>query len=289
MFETLLILITTALSCSLLGVFLILRKLYMLTDAISHTVLLGIVLGFFITHDLSSPFLIIGASLMGIFTVFMIETIGKKKLSKYDDAIGMVFPFLFSLAVILISRYFRNVHLDTDVVLLGELLFSSIVKINILGFPIAKSLVEAISILFLVILFIGLFYKGLKISTFDPDFAKLVGIPTGLIFYMLMALTSLTAVISFNSLGAILVISCFIGPAACALLLSDSLLKALFLSALISIISPSLAFFLAMRLNVSISGMVSFFNLLLYFVLLLIKKYINLSKVKRMNYGKATN
>ncbi|WP_276862466.1 metal ABC transporter permease [Anaerococcus tetradius] len=289
MFETLLILITTALSCSLLGVFLILRKLSMLTDAISHTVLLGIVLGFFITHDLSSPFLIIGASLMGIFTVFMIETIGKKKLSKYDDAIGMVFPFLFSLAVILISRYFRNVHLDTDVVLLGELLFSSIVKINILGFPIAKSLVEAISILFLVILFIGLFYKGLKISTFDPDFAKLVGIPTGLIFYMLMALTSLTAVISFNSLGAILVISCFIGPAACALLLSDSLLKALFLSALISIISPSLAFFLAMRLNVSISGMVSFFNLLLYFVLLLIKKYINLSKEKRMNYGKATN
>ena len=289
MFETLLILITTALSCSLLGVFLILRKLSMLTDAISHTVLLGIVLGFFITHDLSSPFLIIGASLMGIFTVFMIETIGKKKLSKYDDAIGMVFPFLFSLAVILISRYFRNVHLDTDVVLLGELLFSSIVKINILGFPIAKSLVEAISILFLVILFIGLFYKGLKISTFDPDFAKLVGIPTGLIFYMLMALTSLTAVISFNSLGAILVISCFIGPAACALLLSDSLLKALFLSALISIISPSLAFFLAMRLNVSISGMVSFFNLLLYFVLLLIKKYNNLSKVKRMNYGKATN
>ena len=289
MFETLLILITTALSCSLLGVFLILRKLSMLTDAISHAVLLGIVLGFFITHDLSSPFLIIGASLMGIFTVFMIETIGKKKLSKYDDAIGMVFPFLFSLAVILISRYFRNVHLDTDVVLLGELLFSSIVKINILGFPIAKSLVEAISILFLVILFIGLFYKGLKISTFDPDFAKLVGIPTGLIFYMLMALTSLTAVISFNSLGAILVISCFIGPAACALLLSDSLLKALFLSALISIISPSLAFFLAMRLNVSISGMVSFFNLLLYFVLLLIKKYINLSKVKRMNYGKATN
>lgn len=289
MFETLLILITTALSCSLLGVFLILRKLSMLTDAISHTVLLGIVLGFFITHDLSSPFLIIGASLMGIFTVFMIETIGKKKLSKYDDAIGMVFPFLFSLAVILISRYFRNVHLDTDVVLLGELLFSSIVKINILGFPIAKSLVEAITILFLVILFIGLFYKGLKISTFDPDFAKLVGIPTGLIFYMLMALTSLTAVISFNSLGAILVISCFIGPAACALLLSDSLLKALFLSALISIISPSLAFFLAMRLNVSISGMVSFFNLLLYFVLLLIKKYINLSKVKRMNYGKATN
>lgn len=289
MFETLLILITTALSCSLLGVFLILRKLSMLTDAISHTVLLGIVLGFFITHDLSSPFLIIGASLMGIFTVFMIETIGKKKLSKYDDAIGMVFPFLFSLAVILISRYFRNVHLDTDVVLLGELLFSSIVKINILGFPIAKSLVEAITILFLVILFIGLFYKGLKISTFDPDFAKLVGIPTGLIFYMLMALTSLTAVISFNSLGAILVISCFIGPAACALLLSDSLLKALFLSAVISIISPSLAFFLAMRLNVSISGMVSFFNLFIYFVLLLIKKYINLSKVKRMNYGKATN
>ncbi|WP_276863801.1 metal ABC transporter permease [Anaerococcus tetradius] len=289
MFETLLILITTALSCSLLGVFLILRKLSMLTDAISHTVLLGIVLGFFITHDLSSPFLIIGASLMGIFTVFMIETIGKKKLSKYDDAIGMVFPFLFSLAVILISRYFRNVHLDTDVVLLGELLFSSIVKINILGFPIAKSLVEAITILFLVILFIGLFYKGLKISTFDPDFAKLVGIPTGLIFYMLMALTSLTAVISFNSLGAILVISCFIGPAACALLLSDSLLKALFLSAVISIIIPSLAFFLAMRLNVSISGMVSFFNLFIYFVLLLIKKYINLSKVKRMNYGKATN
>lgn len=289
MIETLLILIVTALSCSLLGVFLILRKLSMLTDAISHSVLLGIVLGFFITGDLSSPLLIVGASLMGVFTVFLVETIGKSKLSKYDDAIGMVFPFLFSLAVILISKYFRNVHLDTDVVLLGELLFSSLAKVNILGFHLAKSLVEGLIILALVLVFIGIFYKGLKISTFDPNFAKVVGLPTGIIFYMLMVLTSLTAVVSFNSLGAILVISCFIGPAAIALLISRSLLNALVLSALIASINSSLAFFLGMYLNVSISGMVSFFNLFLYFVILLIKKYIVTSKRKGINYGKTTH
>ena len=103
MTNSLIVLILTAISCSLLGVFLVLRNLSMLTDAISHTVLLGIVLAFFIVQDLDSPVLIVGASLMGLLTVYLIETIGSKGISKYDDAIGMVFPVLFALAVIPVS------------------------------------------------------------------------------------------------------------------------------------------------------------------------------------------
>ncbi len=128
--NSLIILILTAISCTLLGVFLLLRNLSMLTDAISHTVLLGIVLAYFIVKDLDSPLLILGASMMGIITVYLIETIGNSKFAKYDDAIGIVFPILFSLAVVLISKFFRNAHLDIDIVLMGEVLFSSLDKFD---------------------------------------------------------------------------------------------------------------------------------------------------------------
>ena len=256
MTSSLIVLILTAISCSLLGVFLILRKISMLTDAISHTVLLGIVLTFFLVPDLSSPLLIVGAAAMGLLTVLLVETIGKKGISKYDDAIGMVFPILFSIAIILISKFFRNVHLDTDMVLLGEVL------------------------LFVILVFILSQYRKLKISTFDPEFAYLIGISTTAIFYCLMTLTSLSAVVSFNSVGAILVVSFFIGPSAEALLFTNTLKQTLIFASLIASINSIIGFFLAIKLNVSIAGFVASVNMVAYLVLLLIKKYTRLKKVE---------
>lgn len=283
MTDALIVLILTSISCSLLGIFLILRKLSMMTDAISHSVLLGIVLAFFLVRDLDSPLLIIGASLMGLVTVFLIESIGKLKLAKLDDATAIVYPLLFSIAVILISKFFRNVHLDTDIVMMGEVIFSSMIRTQIFGIEVSKSILEAALSLICVIAFIGIFYRKLKIGSFDEEFASLVGISTGLIFYSLMTITSFVAVTSFNNVGAIIVISFFIGPAAIALLFARSLREAFLLATLASVINPSLGFFLAIRLNVSITGMIATINMASYLALIIIKKYI-LDRSK--NYGK---
>ncbi|WP_311538255.1 metal ABC transporter permease [uncultured Anaerococcus sp.] len=283
MTDALIVLILTSISCSLLGIFLILRKLSMMTDAISHSVLLGIVLAFFLVRDLDSPLLIIGASLMGLVTVFLIESIGKLKLAKLDDATAIVYPLLFSIAVILISKFFRNVHLDTDIVMMGEVIFSSMIRTQIFGIEMSKSILEAALSLICVIAFIGIFYRKLKIGSFDEEFASLVGISTGLIFYSLMTITSFVAVTSFNNVGAIIVISFFIGPAAIALLFARSLREAFLLATLASVINPSLGFFLAIRLNVSITGMIATINMASYLALIIIKKYI---LDRSINYGK---
>ena len=119
-----LIAILIAVACSLLGVFLVLRSMSMLTDAISHTILLGIVLSFFITHKLDSPLLIIGATLVGLLTVYLVELITDTNLVKEDAAIGIVLSVLFSIAVVLISKYTANIHLDIDTILLGEIAFA---------------------------------------------------------------------------------------------------------------------------------------------------------------------
>ena len=120
--EIALIAAVVAAACALPGAFLVLRRLALLSDAIGHTVLLGIVLGFLWTRDLHSPYLFIGAVLTGVLTVSLVEVLHRTGLVKEDAAIGLVFPALFSLGVILIANYGRGgAHLDTDAVLLGEL------------------------------------------------------------------------------------------------------------------------------------------------------------------------
>ena len=113
-----LIAICVASSCSILGTFLVLKSMAMISDAITHTILLGIVVAFFMVHDLSSPLLIVGAGIVGVLTVYLIELLNSTRLMKEDSAIGVVFPLLFSIAVILISKYASNIHLDVDAVLL---------------------------------------------------------------------------------------------------------------------------------------------------------------------------
>ena len=113
-----------AVACAIPGVFLVLRKMALITDAISHAILPGIVVGFFIAQDVSSPILIIFAALTGVLTVMLVSFIQKTGLVKEDTAIGLVFPALFSLGVILIAQYANDVHLDVDSVLLGELAYA---------------------------------------------------------------------------------------------------------------------------------------------------------------------
>ena len=180
MIISLYVLILTSISCSLLGVFLILRKISMLTDAISHTVLLGIVIAYFFVRDLSSPFLILGAASTGLLTVILVELLGKSKLAKYEDAIGIIFPVLFSIAVILISRYFSSVHLDIDIVLLGEVVFASLIKTTVFGIEVHKAILHGAIMLFIILTFIIVFYKELKLLHLNQNMLRYLGYQQGL-------------------------------------------------------------------------------------------------------------
>jgi manganese/zinc/iron transport system permease protein len=253
--EIILIAIVTAGACAIPGVFLVLRRTAMLSDAISHTVLLGIVIGFFITEDLSSPWLVIGAAAVGLATVSLITLVERTRLVKTDAAIGLVFPAMFSLAVILISRYAGDVHLDTDAVLVGELAFAPFDRFMPWGIDIGpRGLYLMGGILLLNLLFIVVFYKELKLSTFDPALAAALGFAPMLLHYALMGLVSLTVVGAFDIVGSVLVVALMVAPAASAYLLTDRLPRMLALSVTFGAGSALLGYIVAHELDASIAG-----------------------------------
>ncbi|MFV9507561.1 MAG: metal ABC transporter permease [Oscillochloridaceae bacterium umkhey_bin13] len=252
--EVIILAMLTAAACALLGTFLVLRRTAMISDAISHTILFGIVLAFLIIGDLRSPWLLVGATLTGLLTVWLVELLSRSKRVKEDTAIGLVFPLLFSLAVIMISRFAGNVHLDEHTILLGELAFAPFDRVTLLGLDLPRGFWVMGGILLLNGLFIGLLYKELKLSTFDAGLAAALGFAPVLLHYGLMSLVSLTAVGAFDAVGAILVIALMIGPPAAAYLLTDRLSSMLGLSVLIGMLSALAGYGLAVALNTTIAG-----------------------------------
>lgn len=281
----LLILTCTAISTSLLGVFLVLRKMSMMVDAISHTVLLGIVIVFMLVGDLTSPLLILGAALMGMFTVFMTEIIVKTRRTSEDSAIGLVFPLLFSIAVIIISTSFQGVHLDVDAVLLGKIEFAPFDRVYVSGRSIGPRLFYIMLFTTLVnMLFIKIFFKELKIVSFDSALASTLGFLPVLIHYMLMGLVSLTSVAAFNAVGSILVVALMIGPAATAVLITKRLKWTLILAPIFGIINSVIGYALALTIDVSVSGMVATTTLITFLGVLILepRKGLLATVLKRM-------
>jgi manganese/zinc/iron transport system permease protein len=247
--------VIVAVACALPGTFLVLRKMSMMSDSITHTILLGIVLAFFGTHDLSSPLLIVGAALMGVLTVWLTELLSRTRLLAEDAAIGVVFPLLFSVAIILITRYAGAVHLDTDSVLLGELAFAPFDRMIIGGVDIgAKAIYTTGALLLVNLAAIVVFFKELKIATFDPMLAAVLGVSPALVHYGLMTLVSLTTVGAFQAVGSVLVVAFMIGPPVTAYLLTDDLKRMLLLSGGIGAINGILGYQAASLLDVSIAG-----------------------------------
>lgn len=253
--DVLLVAVVVAAACAIPGTFLVLRRMAMLSDAISHTVLLGIVLAFFVVADLSSPILIVGAALVGLLTVVLVEVVSRTGLVREDTAIGLVFPALFSIAVILISSLAGNVHLDSDAVLLGEIAFAPFNRFTSFGVdlgPVALWVMGAILLINLA--GTALFFKELKLATFDPALAAALGFSPALVHYGLMALVSITAVGAFDAVGSILVVALMIGPPAAAYLLTDRLPRMLGLSVLIGAASAVGGYWLARVLDANIAG-----------------------------------
>lgn len=247
-----------AIACAIPGVFLVLRKMAMISDAISHSILPGIVVGFFITQDLNSPLLIILAALTGIITVVLVEYIQKTGLVKEDTAIGLVFPALFSIGVIMIAKNANDVHLDVDAVLLGELAFAPFDRIIINGNDFGPKSLWIISIILAVtLILLFAFYKELKLSTFDKGLAASLGFSPVLIHYGLMTISSITTVGAFDAVGAILVVALMIAPAATAYLITNNLKLMLLYSILFGVFCAISGYWLAHWLDASIAGSIT--------------------------------
>jgi manganese/zinc/iron transport system permease protein len=248
-----------AVSCGLLGCFLILRKMAMIGDAISHAVLPGIVIAFLFSGSLDSVPMLIGASAFGLLTTYLIELFNKKGGLQKDASIGITFTWLFAVGVILISLYADNVHIDQDCVLFGEIAYVALEPlvsfIPGISAPNTVWILAIVMILIIALIVIG--YKGLFLTTFDPSFAATIGVSTVVWHYLLMSAVSVTTVVSFESVGAILVVALLIAPAATAYLLTDQLPKMLIIAALVGIIASIGGYYLAVWLDASVAAAIA--------------------------------
>lgn len=244
-------------AASLLGTFLVLRQNSMLSDAISHSIVFGIVIVWMLTGQQSGPVQIVGAALTGVLTVFLTELLVNTRKVKNDAAIGLVFPVLFSIGVLLLNLYARDVHIDQHTVLLGEIGFVWLDTLQVGPYSVPQSLVSLGAMTLLNLTFVALLYKELKLVTFDEGLARALGFAPVVLFYSLLGLTSATAVAAFDSVGAVLFIAFVIVPPSAAYLLTDRLWKMILYGSLISVASSILGYFLATAWDVSIGGMMA--------------------------------
>ncbi len=256
--DTLWIILTGSLvaACGgLLGCFLVLRKMAMVGDAISHAVLPGIVIAYLLSHTRDSLLMLLGAAVFGILVTWIIEVLSKKAQMQVDAAIGLAYTSLFAIGVILISAYAGQVDLDQDCVLYGEIAYVPLDRFYWQGLDLGPRTVWVLTgLLLFIIAFVYWGYKGLFLTTFDEVYAFSLGISTTFWHYSLMGAVSLTTVFSFESVGAILVLAFLVGPAATAYLLTDNLPKMLLLSVILGVLASISGYYLANWVNGSIAG-----------------------------------
>jgi manganese/zinc/iron transport system permease protein len=255
--DDLAIILTAALlgtSCGLLGPFLVLRRQVLLSDAVAHAVLPGIVLVYLLFGSKAPLAVILGAGLFAVICVLGIEWIRATGLVRADAAIGLVFPTLFALGVIGVTTFASGVHLDLDSTIYGEIAFTPFRTWELFGVEMARSLPLLATVATANLVLLVLFWKELKASTFDPVFSAVNGISPRLVSRMMLIAVAVTAVTAFESVGAILVVTMLIVPAATAYLLTVRLLPMVGLSVLIGWISALGGYGSAVALDASIAG-----------------------------------
>lgn len=262
-----------AVLCSFIGCFLILRKQALMADAISHTILLGIVLAFLVSSSLDGIAMLIGGSIAGLFTAALTQWIQYRGI-KNDAAIGIVFTTLFAIAVVIISMKTSHVHIDVNHTIMGEMAFIPWEKVSVLGLielPRAIVLLTITSIVVAIVCF-GLYEKW-KLLMFDEHYAKAIGIKAGLYNYLFMLLLSLVAVAAFDAVGSILVIALLITPAATAYLWTNKLKTMIILSVIIGAVSALVGLLLAWQWDTTMSGMIALTTGFIFMVSFMVTKF----------------
>lgn len=247
--------IFTAISCAVLGAFLVLRKMTMVGDAISHAVLPGIAIAYLLSQSRASLPMFLGAALVGVFATVIIEILSKKWKVQSDASIGMTFTTLFALGVVLITYWSDKVDLDQECVLYGEIAFVPFNTWTLAGVSMGPIALWSSGILLLLVLIYTLVgYKGLLMSSFNEDYAAVLGIGVVAWNLSLMSMVSIATVVSFESVGAILVVALLVAPAATAYLISQKLKPMILLAALFGLSGSLLGYLMSAQLDTSIAG-----------------------------------
>jgi manganese/zinc/iron transport system permease protein len=258
---------------STIGSFLLLRKNVMMGDAISHAVLPGIFFAYFFSGGNADLPMLVGAAASGVFATVMITFLIQKARLQSDAAIGLSFTFLFSVGVVLISLFGKNIDLDPSCILFGELEYVPFNQWYIFGRNIGPKstwILFFMSVLFIMVT--ALSFRALKLTTFDPNYAATLGVNASLWHYVLLSSVSLNTVISFEAVGSVLVIVFLAAPPAMAFLLTQNLKTMIVLAAILGMVSSAIGFVLAIWLNVSIAGSISVVMGLFLAVIFFIKK-----------------
>ena len=244
-------------ACAIPGVFLMLRRSALLGDAISHAILPGITVAFMISGERSPIFMLLGAALAGLLTALLSSLLSQSTILKKDAALGIVFTTMFAIGVLLLTWGARNVDLDPGCVLYGLAELTPFDTTELFSMLLPRSFVWLSIILLINISLVSIFFKELKLSSFDPVLASALGFNTTLIHYVLITSVTITAVASFEAVGSILVISMLITPAATAYLLTDRLGVLIFIAAALGIVAAFGGYAGALTLNTSVAGMMS--------------------------------
>ena len=234
-----------AVSCALLGNFLVLRKMSMMGDAISHAVLPGLAIAFLLTEVRSSLAMFAGAAIVGVLTAVFTQWVSRFGNVDRGASMGIVFTTLFAAGLLLIVQAADHVDLDASCVLYGaiELTPLDVVwRLDLFGHPIEVPRAALVLSLVLVLnlAFVVSCFKELRISSFDPELATTLGINSNLMHYLLMTLVAMTTVAAFEAVGSIIVIAMLVVPAATAHLLTDRLGLMVLMSVVLAVLSAVL-------------------------------------------------
>ena len=243
-----------ATATGLLGPFLVLRRQALMSDAVSHAVLPGIVLVFVLFGTRAPLPVIAGAAVFAVVCVLAIDAFRATGLVRSDAAIGLVFPMLFALGVIGINTFASGAHIDLDATIYGEIAFSPFRTTEVLGVEVARSIPILGAVALVNLVLVVALWKELKATTFDPEFARTTGFAPRLVSRLLLLAVAVTAVVSFESVGAILVVTMLIVPAAAARMLTDRLLPMVAVTLVVGWVSAIGGYQSALALDASIAG-----------------------------------
>jgi manganese/zinc/iron transport system permease protein len=249
---------TTNCACALVGCYLVLRRMSLMGDALSHAVLPGLVVAFIFSGAYDIGPLMVGAVAAGLLSTFLIQTLHQYARVPSDASMGVVFTGLFALGVVLIKKGIpAGVHFDIACVYQGTLEFTPFDTVSLLGREIPRALAVTGGVFLLNAAVVAALWKELKLSSFDPALATTMGFSATLLHYLLMALVAVTAVASFEAVGSILVVAMLIIPPATAHLLTDRLAAMIVVSLAIAIAAAVLGYILGALLDTNLAGMIT--------------------------------
>jgi manganese/zinc/iron transport system permease protein len=243
--------------CGVAGCYLVLRRMSLLGDAITHAILPGLAGAFLLSGTRDTWAMLTGAMVVGLLTAAGTSWLARVGKVPSDAAMGVVFTSLFALGVLLISQAADKVDLDPGCVLYGLLEFVDIDRVRVLSFEMPRAFATLAGASGITLLLLTVFWKEIKLVSFDAALATSMGFSATLIHYVAVAVIAGASVASFEAVGSILVVAMLIGPPASASLLTQRFGRLIAISASLGVLSGAIGTIAAVRLNTSIAGTVS--------------------------------